>query len=81
MTGMLVKVIRAYQFVLSPMLGSHCRFHPSCSQYALESLETHGLFKGLALALRRLVKCQPFHTGGFDPVPPASHSSLDNRPL
>lgn len=67
---LMVKLIRAYQLALSPLLGQHCRFHPSCSTYAIEALETHGIFKGTYLAIRRLGKCHPFHPGGFDPVPP-----------
>ena len=67
---LMVLLIRIYQLTLSPLLGQHCRFHPSCSTYAIEALETHGIFKGSWLALRRLGKCHPLHPGGFDPVPP-----------
>jgi putative membrane protein insertion efficiency factor len=63
-------VIRAYQLALSPLLGPRCRFYPSCSHYALEALEQHGLARGLWLALRRVGRCHPFHPGGVDPVPP-----------
>jgi putative membrane protein insertion efficiency factor len=63
-------LIRAYQRVLSPLLGPRCRFYPSCSQYALEALEIHGLLSGSWLALRRLGRCHPLHPGGIDPVPP-----------
>ena len=66
----LVRSIRAYQYLLSPFLGQHCRFHPSCSSYAIEALETHGLLKGTLLSVRRVSKCHPFHPGGVDPVPP-----------
>jgi putative membrane protein insertion efficiency factor len=62
----------AYQRWISPFLGSRCRFHPSCSAYAKTAIETHGALRGSWLALRRLVKCQPFHPGGFDYVPPAT---------
>jgi hypothetical protein len=65
-------VIRGYQRFLSPFLGSHCRFHPTCSAYALEAIQTHGTARGLALGLRRLARCHPWHPGGFDPVPPTS---------
>jgi putative membrane protein insertion efficiency factor len=61
--------IRVYQLALSPYLGSACRFQPSCSSYALEAVERHGALRGLWLALRRIARCQPFHAGGFDPVP------------
>lgn len=64
-----ILLIRIYQVVLSPLLGGRCRFHPTCSQYAIQSLEKHGLFKGLWLATRRILSCHPFHPGGLDPVP------------
>jgi hypothetical protein len=64
-------LIRAYQLGISPLLGARCRFHPSCSQYALEAVSTHGSLRGGALALRRLARCHPFHAGGYDPVPAA----------
>lgn len=66
---LLILPIRIYQFLLSPWLGNHCRFHPSCSHYAVEALEQHGAAKGSVLALRRLSKCHPWHDGGYDPVP------------
>ncbi len=61
--------IRLYQRFLSPLLGNHCRFEPSCSQYAIEALEIHGVVKGGLYACRRLLRCQPFCKGGYDPVP------------
>jgi putative membrane protein insertion efficiency factor len=61
--------VRAYQVALSPLLPPSCRFSPSCSQYALEAITRHGALKGTWLAARRLVRCHPFHPGGFDPVP------------
>lgn len=66
-------LIRLYQWTLSPWLGGACRFYPSCSNYALEAVEIHGALRGSWLALRRLCKCHPFHPGGFDPPPCASH--------
>ncbi|WP_025733058.1 membrane protein insertion efficiency factor YidD [Carnimonas nigrificans] len=66
----LVIPIRFYQWFISPMLGPRCRFYPSCSHYALEALATHGPFKGSWLALKRIVKCHPWHPGGVDMVPP-----------
>jgi len=62
--------IKLYQWLLSPWLGTNCRFEPSCSHYALESLESHGV-KGLWLTARRLLRCHPFATAGYDPVPPS----------
>ena len=65
-------LIRGYQRAISPLLGPRCRFYPSCSQYALEALATHGLAAGLWLAVRRLARCHPLHPGGLDPVPPST---------
>lgn len=69
MTRLLTLMVRAYRAV--PKLGGRCRFHPSCSAYALEALESHGALRGVALAMRRLSRCHPFNPGGIDPVPPA----------
>lgn len=68
-------LIRAYQALLSPLFYGSCRFHPSCSHYALEAVEVHGPVKGAWLALGRLLRCQPFCKGGFDPVPPAKRDA------
>ena len=62
-------LIKGYQVLLSPVLGQNCRFHPSCSCYAKEALEVHGLRKGLWLSGVRILKCHPMHPGGFDYVP------------
>jgi putative membrane protein insertion efficiency factor len=67
-------LIRAYQLAVSPLLGPHCRFHPSCSQYALDAIAAHGTLRGGALALRRLARCHPWHPGGYDPVPATAGS-------
>jgi uncharacterized protein len=66
---LLATLIRGYQRFISPALPPSCRFHPSCSQYALEAVTRHGALKGGWLAARRLARCHPFHPGGFDPVP------------
>ena len=66
---MLVVPILWYQRFISPMLGARCRFAPSCSQYAVDALRTHGAARGLWLAVRRLARCHPFNPGGYDPVP------------
>jgi putative membrane protein insertion efficiency factor len=68
-TGTLRGAVRAYQMFLAPVLPRTCRFHPSCSAYALEALSTHGTIGGLWLAARRLLRCHPWGGGGFDPVP------------
>lgn len=62
--------IRFYRYAISPMLPPACRFHPTCSAYALEAIEVHGALKGSWLAARRIARCHPFHPGGYDPVPP-----------
>ena len=62
-------LIRAYQLAISPMLGSRCRFYPSCSEYSMDALRRHGLVRGLWLAVRRIGRCHPWHPGGYDPVP------------
>ena len=67
--GILAGLIRGYQRLISPVLPPSCRFHPSCSQYALEAVTRYGALKGSWLATRRLARCHPFHPGGFDPVP------------
>lgn len=64
-----IAVIRFYQKFLSPLTFSSCRFTPSCSSYAIQALEKHGLLKGLTLTAVRILKCHPFHPGGYDPVP------------
>ncbi|HYQ91088.1 MAG TPA: membrane protein insertion efficiency factor YidD, partial [Candidatus Competibacteraceae bacterium] len=65
----LILLLRAYQLLLSPLLGNHCRFYPSCSHYAVEAIERHGPWRGSLLAVRRLLRCHPWHPGGIDPVP------------
>ena len=62
-------LIRLYQITLSPFIGNQCRFHPTCSSYALEAVERWGAIRGSWLACKRLGRCHPFHAGGFDPVP------------
>lgn len=70
--------IRAYQILLSPLLGQRCRYYPSCSAYALEAMHVHGLARGLGLALRRVLRCHPGHAGGLDPVPPSATGAALN---
>jgi putative membrane protein insertion efficiency factor len=68
------RLITAYQVTLGPHFGGRCRFEPSCSHYAREAIERHGVLRGSWLSLVRLVKCGPWHAGGFDPVPPKPDS-------
>ena len=61
-------IIKIYQYLLSPLLGQNCRYLPTCSEYALESLKLHGIMKGLFLSIKRISKCHPFGGHGFDPI-------------
>jgi putative membrane protein insertion efficiency factor len=70
-------LIRLYQVLISPLLGSNCRFEPSCSAYAEEALREHGAFRGSWLALRRIGRCNPWGGSGYDPVPPADGENDD----
>ena len=65
----LLLLIRGYQLIISPLLGSNCRFMPTCSEYAMESLRTHGLIKGSYLTIKRIGKCHPWGSHGYDPIP------------
>ena len=65
----LLLLVEAYRVALSPLLGGHCRYWPSCSAYAEEAIRRHGARRGAALAVRRVLRCHPFRAGGFDPVP------------
>ncbi len=69
MSRLLIGLVRVYQLALSPFFGQHCRFTPTCSQYAIEALREHGAWRGSRLALWRLMRCHPWHPGGRDPVP------------
>jgi uncharacterized protein len=69
MTRLLRAAVRAYQWLIRPILPMSCRFHPSCSQYADEALERHGAWRGAWLAAKRVCRCGPWHPGGYDPVP------------
>lgn len=70
--------IRLYQMLISPFLpASSCRFYPSCSHYTIEAIQQHGVAKGMLLGATRILKCHPYHEGGFDPVP--EHFSLKKQ--
>ena len=66
---LLLQLIRVYRCAISPLLPASCRFYPTCSQYAITAIERFGAWKGSALALQRILRCHPFHPGGYDPVP------------
>ncbi|MDR3490408.1 MAG: membrane protein insertion efficiency factor YidD [Gammaproteobacteria bacterium] len=65
----LTLIIQAYQYAVSPLLGNCCRFYPSCSAYTVEAIQVHGCLHGSYLGMRRIIRCHPWHQGGFDPVP------------
>ena len=71
-TQMVVLLVRGYQLFISPMLGPRCRFHPTCSQYAIEALQTHGAVKGSWLALKRVLRCGPWTPAGTADPPPVA---------
>jgi putative membrane protein insertion efficiency factor len=69
MKHLLIAALKAYKLLISPLLPSACRFHPTCSKYMRDAVSEHGAARGVWLGLCRLAKCHPFHRGGFDPVP------------
>jgi putative membrane protein insertion efficiency factor len=69
MTRILLIAIKAYQYLISPMLGPSCRFTPTCSEYAAQAVQKYGAFKGLWLSIKRIGRCHPWHDGGYDPLP------------
>tara|TARA_X000000368_G_scaffold170195_1_gene134289 strand:+ start:677 stop:916 length:240 start_codon:yes stop_codon:yes gene_type:complete len=67
-TYLLIKLIKIYKFLISPLLGNSCRYFPTCSEYSIEALKMYGLLKGIYLSLRRIFSCHPWGNSGFDPV-------------
>lgn len=72
MRTVLIWLLRAYRFAISPLYGQVCKYHPTCSAYALEAVETHGAVRGTVMAVRRVLRCHPWSSGGYDPVPPST---------
>ena len=79
MRVILTALIQAYRWFVSPLLGPNCRFYPTCSCYAQESIERHGALRGSWLAVRRIARCHPWHEGGYDPVPDALPHATEHR--
>ena len=77
MRWLLIGLIRAYQYAVSPLLGPHCRFFPSCSEYAAEAVGRYGPWRGGWMAIKRVGKCHPGHPGGLDPVPERTDRSRE----
>ncbi|WP_375001287.1 membrane protein insertion efficiency factor YidD [Aeromicrobium sp. CTD01-1L150] len=75
MKYLLIGLLKVYRFAISPMYGQVCRYHPTCSAYALQAVQTHGSVRGSWLAVRRLARCHPWAAGGLDPVPGTSSGS------
>ncbi|MFO0972985.1 MAG: membrane protein insertion efficiency factor YidD [Phycisphaerae bacterium] len=75
----LIALVSAYQLVIRPLLVGQCKFHPSCSHYAIDALRQHGAWRGARLAARRLARCRPGTLGGWDPVPPATPRTSETR--
>ena len=68
LTYILIKIIKFYKYLISPLLGNSCRYLPTCSDYSIEALRTFGFFKGLYLSLKRIISCNPWGNSGYDPV-------------
>ena len=79
MKKILILLIRFYQKFISPMFPAKCRFYPTCSQYTLEAVKEHGAIKGTYLGIKRILKCHPFHDGGYDPVPKKENKNSEGK--
>ncbi len=78
MKKILLIVIKGYQLIISSVLPARCRFYPTCSQYSLEAISTHGVLRGVYLTVVRISHCHPYHPGGYDPVPDKLESEKEN---
>lgn len=74
MKRVLISLIKGYKLLVSPILPPACRFHPTCSEYAMEAIDRFGIFRGGWMAIARILRCHPLHPGGYDPVPPKDNS-------
>ena len=79
MRQILIALIKLYRYVISPYLAPSCRFTPTCSSYAIEAVSRHGVFRGSWLAIKRIGRCHPWHSAGYDPVPEAHDANLNRR--
>lgn len=73
MKKLILMLVKGYSYLISPFLGSNCRYYPTCSAYTQEAIERHGVLRGLWLGIKRISRCHPFHEGGVDPVPEPKH--------
>lgn len=69
MSRLLITLIKAYQYIISPIIGPSCRFTPTCSQYTVEAIQKYGIFKGCWMGAKRISRCHPWNEGGYDPLP------------
>ncbi len=74
-----IGAVRVYQWTVRPLIGSHCRFWPSCSEYAIEALQVHGAARGTVMAAKRILRCNPWHEGGVDPGPVSNSNGIDRN--
>ena len=78
--AIVIALIKGYQYFLSPFFGQHCRFHPTCSNYAIGAIERYGILRGSVFAMRRLIRCHPLTAGGLDPVPGDCSTAVSSTP-